>query len=538
MEKNKKIKYFLYARKSTESEDRQVASINAQIEELSMVAEREGLRLIKTFSESKSAKAPGRPIFNEMISRINDDEAQGILCWKLDRLARNPIDGGNISWMLQQGVIEHIRTHDKSYYPADNVLMMSIELGMANQFIRDLRDNTKRGLLSKARNGWFPGMAPIGYTNSPHYKKGEKEIFPDPERFSLVRKMWDLLLEKNHSPEKIWQIARNDWKLTTGQRSKSPISRAHVYRIFQNPFYQGSFIYSGQLYEGKHKPMVTKNEWEAAQIILGNKSSPRLKTHSFVFGSGLIRCGECGSAIVAYERIKRQKNGNVHRYIYHRCGKSKNNKCCQQKGDMREEELVRQATKLLDSIEIPAEFCSWALSVLRERHSQESEDRNTIIASQQKEYDRVVSKLDMLIDMRISQEINEKEFSQRKQSLSEEKERLEELLSDTDGRINQWIERAEEAFNFAEKAKQRFTEGDTEMRRAILIALGSSFTLQDKILSIEMKEPFVAVQTAAKETKKIHEELEPLTNNDITIDFGQKYAENPILGGRGDSNSP
>ncbi len=144
----------------------------------------------------------------------------------------------------------------------------------------------------------------------------------------------------------------------------------------------------------------------------------------------------------------------------------------------------------------------------------------------------------MLIDMRISQEIDEKEFAQRRQALSKEKGKLEELLNDTDRRVDQWVEQAEEVFNFAEKAKQRFAEGDAETHRAILLALGSSFTLKNKMLSIEMKEPFVAVQTATKEAKKIQEELEPLINNDITIDFGQKYAENPILGGRGDSNSP
>ena len=139
-----KIKYFLYARKSSESEDRQVASIESQLDELKKLTAREGLAITDTLWESKSAKAPGRTVFNQMIERIYKGEAQGILCWKLDRLARNPVDGGNINWMLQQGVIQHIRTYEKSYYPTDNVLMMSVEFGMANQFLRDLSQNTKR----------------------------------------------------------------------------------------------------------------------------------------------------------------------------------------------------------------------------------------------------------------------------------------------------------------------------------------------------------------------------------------------------------
>ena len=130
-----KIKYLLYARKSSESEDRQVASIKSQIDVLTEMAKKEGLKIIDIISEAKSAKAPGRSEFNEMLARIHKGEAQGIICWKLDRLARNPVDGGSINWMLQEGVIKHIKTHERSYYPTDNVLMMSVEFGMANQFI-------------------------------------------------------------------------------------------------------------------------------------------------------------------------------------------------------------------------------------------------------------------------------------------------------------------------------------------------------------------------------------------------------------------
>src|SRR5438034_9589674 len=121
-----KAKYFLYARKSSESEDRQVASIDSQIENMKKDAEREHLEIVEVLSEAQSAKAPGRPVFSQMIERIDRGGAQGIICWKLDRLARNPVDGGQISWMLQQGIIRHIRTHERDYYHTDNVLMMSV----------------------------------------------------------------------------------------------------------------------------------------------------------------------------------------------------------------------------------------------------------------------------------------------------------------------------------------------------------------------------------------------------------------------------
>src|SRR3989338_1498501 len=161
------MRYFLYARKSTDVEDKQVLSIEAQLSELRSLAWREGLEIAEEFVEKRSAKMPGRSVFNEMMARIQKGEAQGIVCWKIDRLARNPVDGGQIQWLLQNGNIAHIQTHDRSYYPADNVLMMSVELGMANQYIRDLSVNTARGLRQKARMGIYPGLAPFGYINNP-----------------------------------------------------------------------------------------------------------------------------------------------------------------------------------------------------------------------------------------------------------------------------------------------------------------------------------------------------------------------------------
>lgn len=113
------MNYFLYARKSTDVEDKQIRSIEDQILVLRALAKQEGLNIIEGFREAKSAKMPGRPIFNEMIRRIQLGKAQGIICWKIDRLARNPVDGGQISWLLQQGVIQ---THGRSFLPADNVL--------------------------------------------------------------------------------------------------------------------------------------------------------------------------------------------------------------------------------------------------------------------------------------------------------------------------------------------------------------------------------------------------------------------------------
>lgn len=95
------MRYFLYARKSTDTEDKQVLSIEAQLSELHALARRDDLDVVAEFVEKRSAKKPGRPVFEEMMRRVERREAQGILCWKIDRLSRNPVDSGRVSWLLQ-----------------------------------------------------------------------------------------------------------------------------------------------------------------------------------------------------------------------------------------------------------------------------------------------------------------------------------------------------------------------------------------------------------------------------------------------------
>ena len=532
---NQKIKYILYARKSSESEDRQIASIDSQIDELTKSAKRLGLKVTDILSETKSAKAPVRPVFNEMIRRIHKGEVQGIICWKLDRLARNPIDGGQISWMLQQGVIQHIQTYDKSYYPTDNVLMMSVEFGMANQFIRDLSQSTKRGLRAKAEKGWYPTFSPVGYMHNLFKKKGEKEILKDPERFDLVRKMWDLMLTGNHNPPKILKIATEQWGLTN--RFNGKLSRGTIYTIFANSFYYGMYEYpkgSGNWYKGRHEAMITPEEYDRVQALMGRKGRPRPKTHIFDF-TGMMRCGECGAIITAEEKIKRQKNGNVHRYIYYHCTKRVNPNCTQ--GSVEETELKKQILKTIESIQIPQEFHEWAMGWFRKENEKEADSRNTILESQQKAYNLCVKKLDGLIDMRAAGELTEGEFSEKKSILIREKMKFEELLSDTHQRVDKWLKTAEDVFTFARDAKTRFETGTFETRKSVLSTLGQNLILKDRILRINLDNALLPMQSVSAEVKKIHNRFEPLKNRINKNKLEHSYSScRELLRGR-DSNA-
>lgn len=133
------IKYFLYARKSSEDDERQIQSIESQITKAKELAQDFNLKIVKTFTESKTAKEPFvRPIFTNMMDRIENGEADGIICWEVNRLSRNPIDSIRISWLLQRSVLKSVQAHNREYLPADNVLIFSVDAASANQYVIDL----------------------------------------------------------------------------------------------------------------------------------------------------------------------------------------------------------------------------------------------------------------------------------------------------------------------------------------------------------------------------------------------------------------
>ena len=148
------MKHFvIYARKSTESEDRQVLSIDSQINELQAIAARLGYGELKIMRESMTAKAPGRPVFNKLMEMVEAGQIHGVLCWKLDRLARNPVDGGRIIWCIKNDGLSIVTPSQSYSREEDNTILMYVEFGMAQKYIDDLGKNVKRGNRAKLEMG-------------------------------------------------------------------------------------------------------------------------------------------------------------------------------------------------------------------------------------------------------------------------------------------------------------------------------------------------------------------------------------------------
>jgi site-specific DNA recombinase len=351
---------------------------------------------------------------------------------------------------------------------------------------------------------------------------------PDTERFEIVRKMFDFMLTGKHNPAQILKIANGEWGFRSVNGKK--LSRSNIYNLFTRPFYYGEFEYplgSGNWHKAIHKPMITREEYDRIQFLLGRRSQPRGQKRDIAY-RGPIHCGECGCMITAEEKTKYQKNGNTHHYTYYHCTKRRDPNCTQPA--IEEDELEKQIAAELAKLEIPADFKEWAMARLRQMNEKEVLDREQIYGNQRREYEACVRRADNLIDMRANGEITEDEFKSKKTILLTEKERFQELLKDTDKRVENWLEIAERGFNFAEKARQVFaTTKDIEVKKEIFVALGSDLILKDKKLSVSLDNLLFPIQTAAKEARNIAARLEPAKNKANKKEIGHLYARSPVM---------
>jgi len=518
---NKNIKYFLYARRSIEKSDREekVASIESQIKEMREIADRDNLRIVGTFRETKSAKEPyARAEFTKMMEQIKKGKADGILCWKMDRLARNSIDEGTVKYFLQKGIVKNIKASDRDWYPDDNALMASVEFGMATQYSRDLSKHIMRGMRAKAEAGHRLGVAPLGYKNSKYHIKGTEKILVDEERFDSVRKIFDLMLTGKYSPVDLQKIAVDDLHINMryGRRKDSKMSKRFVYKLLSSTFYYGQFEFpegSGNWYDGKHKPMISKEEYDKIQILLGREGRPRPKTHRFAY-TGLLKCTECGASITAEEKHKIQQNGNVHHYTYYRCTKRLDSKCTQKA--LSEKEMDGQILEYLKKIKIPKSINEWVISAFREIYEEEKKSKGSLAHIKKEKLENVKNRISNLLDMRVNNEITPEEFSKLKSDLEREKHNLEGDLTDNNDLVESWFVKLQNAFDFSQTACEEFGKAiidlDLDKKRGILASLGYNHQLKDRILTILPFKPFLAVEKLSNAIDDLPDKLEPPKN--------------------------
>ena len=313
-----KIKYCLYARKSSESDERQAMSIDSQIKEMQTVAQRENLLIKEIREESHSAKQSSqRPVFNQLIIDIEQGEFSGILTWAPDRLSRNAGDLGKLVDLMDQEKLAQIKTYSQTFSNNPNEKFLLMILCSQAKLENDNRGiNVKRGLRAKCEMGWRPGVAPIGYKNVMANNRISQVVI-DEERSPAIKQMFERVAEKGHSGRTI-RLWLDRIKFRT--RHDKPLALSRIYATLNNPFYYGYFEFNGQLYKGNHPALITKTIFDQVQKQL---TVPPKTWHKKIFPfKTLCICGSCRGSVTAEEKFRKLKYGGFTKHTYYHCARS------------------------------------------------------------------------------------------------------------------------------------------------------------------------------------------------------------------------
>jgi site-specific DNA recombinase len=567
--KDTNIKYFAYLRKSSESEDRQMQSIESQRHEMESLAKRLNLNVVEYFEESQSAKKPGRNIFNDMIARIERGEASGILVWKLNRLARNPIDGGKVIWLLQNSVIRHIQTQGAQYLPSDNVLMMYVELGMANQFLKDLSTDTKRGLRERMKRGYTHGVAPLGYLNDLSRRPGDRGWLKDPVRFGIVKQILEYYADGTFSVRQILNKINSEWHLTTPVRLRhggKSVVRSYLYTLLANPVYAGFFYGSdGCRYELSLdvERMISVETHEKILRRLGKGSNPRSYKFENIYAEH-SQCGTCSRPLVREQKrrvrcdcghkfsyitnntcikckrnLSQMENLKFHDYDYLHCTKTSKHVVCKEPVVSITDFKNQLAHYLEENLYVTPRLAEWCLKHVKELDDKELANTLAVARAKSDSLDRAQQKYNNLLTIRISK--NNLSIEQSTQYDAMEQQLLSEIESfkvsgSHEEKLQKRYREITQDFNLAVEVVDTVRNGSDSECKEVLNALRSKLILKEKTLVFEPRRSLKILIDGLQSYKTEIGMFETKNPLDIQADFGVSSLGCPTLLRDQDSN--
>lgn len=476
-------RYFVYCRKSTEEETRQVNSLGKQKLLLQEVIERFGLEVINTFEESRSAKdLNNRPMFNDMIERIKNGEANCILTLSTDRLSRNLSEADVIIKLFDSGTLKEVRTPTNLYNTSKDFFYMGFDFLFATQYSRDLSIKVKEGFSSKIKKGIFPHQAPLGYLNV------SGQIVPDPDRFPLIQTMFDLVERDFYSTRQVTEAMRQHGLKS---RNGASVCKSRIYGMLSNPFYCGDMLIKGVLYPATHTPAISRKTFDTVQVILHSKARPRPKTRYFTFRN-YLSCGECFCKLTA--TIKKGK------YNYYYCTNGKG-VCDQHRKYLPEKTIDKLLEKVFEPFDFPQELIDKSFELYKENLTRHNTKVNNVVAMYQSKLNDLDKQEGLLTTKLLQGIVSDNAYQLAIQHIYSEKQRFTTQMAErrNPAKPKITLELLECVRKTAVSGYEMYKNGDLETKKSILkSALWNCMITDGKVTNIRYKFPYGILQKYSK----------------------------------------
>ena len=467
-------KAIIYARVSSDRQEKEGFSIPAQIAFLKEYAIRHSIIVDKIFSESETAKKAGRKAFNEMLLYIKQKGIKTILVEKTDRLYRNFKDYITLEdydlevHLVKESTIisKNSKSHDKFIH--------GIKVLMAKNYIDNLSEEVRKGIAEKIRQGHYPNKPPIGYKNIKS-DCGKNIISIDEKKAPYIKRIFELYAS-GESIDKIKKIVTEEGLMNNNK----PYAKSCIADCLHNCFYIGKFVYNGVIHQGVHEPIISLELFNKVQKMF-ECAKPRAKELDFAY-TGLIKCGYCGCQLTA--ELKKGK------YVYYHCTGNKGGKC--KKDYIREENLDKVFIELMQKIAdaIPDTILDDIKKALKEMQQLKNEYDDNSQEHILKQINVLKRRIDGLYSDKLDGKISEEFWQEKNTQWHKEKDTLLNKLQSLNNTSKNFYECSNLLLDFSKQAPTLFLKANSTRKRQILNLTCSNFFYKDGELSVELKRVF------------------------------------------------
>ena len=497
------------ARVSSKEQEDEGYSVDAQTLFLEKYCESKGLKVVKAFKIAETASKPDmRKEFQRMLEYLQKHDIKHLVVEKVDRLTRNSKsaividdwldeDQSRMLHLPKNGLILHKGSNSHDYF------MWDIYVAVAKQYANNLREEVKKGVMEKLRQGWYPGTRPpVGYLHSGD--NGHKIQVVDATTAPLVKLAFELYDTGNYSIKRLCEELKNQG-LTN--RVGKPLSKSYVHYMLRDKFYIGIMTWLGKEYRGNFEPIIDEDLWERVQSRLGSGTTPRVeKRENLTLLKGKVHCAKCGGVISWYM----QKG--------HWYGECKSNKPCSVRGCARQDRVEEELVSYFSELVAPSPaLIAWVKKELRQSSADESEKYQAAINKLTASHRRIDEQIKVLYEDRLGGRISPEMYDVKFKEKTAERDDIAKQIKRLSGENTEYIERAIDILELTQNAAEIFRTKPIDTQRVLLGDIFSNITLNGKHLSVAWREETEAIRNAVDKTKRLESYLEPSSDPSKTV---------------------